>query len=95
MAEGSDQPQPPERDSAEKIRAELRAAGLLKYLETPPAPPPGTRPQKRREATILPFVAPTSRAAPAKPAPEPKRRIGFAAIAYLLIALAILAMTFL
>lgn len=85
MAESSDRSQPPEKDSAEKIRAELRAAGLLKYLETPP-PVPGAPPPRRREATILPFVAPVPKPA----AVNPKRKNRLAAIVYLLLAVAIL-----
>jgi hypothetical protein len=64
VAEGGDRPQPPEKISPEQIRAELRAAGLLRHLDTPKTEsPPGT---KRREATVLPFRKPA-------PQPAPKR----------------------
>lgn len=64
MAEGGDRPQPPEKISPEQIRAELRAAGLLRHLDAPKTE--SRPPAKRREATVLPFRKPA-------PKPAPKR----------------------
>jgi hypothetical protein len=82
VAEGTNQTQPPEK-SREQILKDLRAAGLLRLLDTPTISTGRSASANRRparsESVVLPFVRPQ----PKRPAPALSRQ-RVAAAAYLL-----------